>query len=292
VTGDGAVRVRTADDVELALFRARPEGTARDTALLLVHGTFSNRNFFSGTGERGLAGMLAARGYDAWVAELRGHGRSGPMARGRDWRFEDWIRYDAPALVRGVLEHSRAARLAWIGHSAGGIIGLAHAGLGLPTSGQVGGLVVASAPAPVGLTPAQRALAATGWLIARAVGRFPARFFRIGPEDEHVGVFGQWMQWNLRGEWHGSAGTDNLAPRARVPVPLLARAGGGQHRAAPPRACEQLLAACGGADRTFRVCGRATGFSENFDHNRVMVSRGARAEVWPLIADWLEQRFP
>ncbi|OGU00198.1 MAG: hypothetical protein A2085_00750 [Gemmatimonadetes bacterium GWC2_71_10] len=292
MTGDAAARVRTADAVELALFRTRPERAARDTALLLVHGTFSNRNFFSGTGERGLAGMLAARGYDAWVAELRGHGRSGHLARGRDWRFEDWIRYDAPALVRGVLEHSGAARLVWIGHSAGGIIGLAHAGLGVPTSSRVSGIVVASAPAPVGLTPPQRALAATGWLIARAVGRFPARFFGIGPEDEHVGVFGQWMQWNLRGEWHGTDGTDYFASLARVVVPVLALAGGGDHLVAPPRACEQLLAACGSSDRTFRVCGRATGFSENFDHNRVLVSRGARAEVWPLIADWLEQRYP
>lgn len=289
---EAAARVRTADDVELALFRAPPRGAPRRAAVLLVHGTFSNRTFFAGSAERGLAGALAERGYDAWVAELRGHGRSGGVAKGRDWHFEDWIRYDAPALVRGVLEQSGAERLVWIGHSAGGIIGLAHVGLAGPLAGRVGGIVIAAAPAPVGLAASQRLMARAGWLIARAMGRFPARLLGIGPEDEHVGVFGQWMQWNLRGEWHGDDGTDYFASLARVTAPILALAGGGDRLVAPPRVCERLLAACGSRDKTFVVCGRTQGFSENYDHNRVLVSRGARAEVWPLIADWLERRFP
>ena len=62
-----AARVRTADGVELALFRAPVAGKPRRTAVLLVHGTFSNRNFFHGAGERGLAFALAQRGFDAWV---------------------------------------------------------------------------------------------------------------------------------------------------------------------------------------------------------------------------------
>jgi predicted alpha/beta hydrolase len=283
--------LRAADGVELALWRSPPEGAARRTPLLLVHGTFSNRQFFHGAGVRGLSGALAARGWDAWVAELRGHGRSGATAVRRNWRFEDWIRHDAPALVRGVLERTASASLAWIGHSAGGIIGLAHAGLRGADAG-IAGLVVAGAPAPTGLSPMPKLLARLGWGIATLVGRFPARALRIGPEDEHAGVFGQWMRWNVRGEWHGDDGTDYFAQLRRVTAPVLALAGGGDHLVAPPRTCAALLAACGSADRTFIRCGRADGFRENYGHNRVLVSRGARAEVWPLIADWLERRFP
>jgi alpha-beta hydrolase superfamily lysophospholipase len=35
---------------------------------------------------------LARRGFDAWVAELRGHGRSGPAARREVWPLiGDWL---------------------------------------------------------------------------------------------------------------------------------------------------------------------------------------------------------
>ncbi|MFI5207149.1 MAG: hypothetical protein ACHQX4_03935 [Gemmatimonadales bacterium] len=39
------------------------------------------------------------------------------------------------------------------------------------------------------------------------------------------------------------------------------------------------------------MCGRRNGFSENFTHNRTIVSTAARAEIWPRIADWIEHRF-
>lgn len=289
---DDAVLVHTEDGVALALWRSPAAAPARRTPVLLVHGTFSNRMFMGGSAERGLAGFLAARGHDAWVAELRGHGRSGPQHAGERWRFEDWILRDAPTLIRGVLEHTGAASLVWIGHSAGGIIGLAHAGVTPAAETGLAGMVVAGAPAPTGLSPWPRLLALLGYGVARLVGRLPARRLGIGPEDEHVGVFGQWMAWNLRGEWHGDDGTDYFASLSRVRAPVLAVAGAGDRIVAPPQVCRQLLEACGSPDKTFLLCGRASGFSENYGHNRVLVSRGAREEVWPRIAEWMERRFP
>lgn len=284
--------VRTDDGVDLALWRVPPDRPTTRAPVLLVHGTFSNHRFFHGTRERGFARALARRGFDAWVAELRGHGRSGAAGRGEAWRFEDWIRHDAPALVRGVVAHSGADRVLWVGHSAGGVIGAALLGLGGPEADRVAGLVMVGAPAPTGLGLMQRPIAAAGYLLARLFGRFPARLLGIGPEDEHLGIFAQWMRWNLRGEWHGDDGTDYFANCRRVRVPVLALAGGGDWLVAPPAVCEDLLEACGSGDRMFVACGRAEGFAEDYDHNRVLVSTPARGDVWPLIADWLESRSP
>ena len=292
MTGVASLITRAEDGVDLALHRAPRGGApARATPLLLVHGTFSNRNFFLGTSERGLARELARRGFDAWVAELRGRGRSGEAGRRSAWQFEDWIRRDAPALVRGVLEATGAERLVWLGHSAGGIIGIAFAGLGHDVSGKVAGLVMAGSPAPTGLGALQVPLAAAGLIVTHVLGRFPARLLGFGPEDEHAGIMEQWMRWNLSGRWHGDDGTDYFANCARVTVPVLALAGGGDWMIAPPKLCKDLLDATGGADRTFVTCGRAQGFAEDFNHDRVLVSGPAREQVWPLIAGWLEQRF-
>lgn len=288
---DEPVLVRADDGVELALYRARAEGpTRRNTPILLVHGTFSNRHFFLGSGDRGLARYLAARGYDAWVGELRGRGRSGEAGRVHQWRFEDWIRRDAPALLRGVCEATGRERLAWIGHSAGGVIAVAYAGLAAELSGAIAGIVTAGAPAPTRPGMWHVPLAALGYGLTRLLGRFPARALRIGPEDEQPGIMGQWMAWNIRGRWIGDDGTDYLASARRVTVPVLALAGAGDF-IAPPSACRALLNAMGGNDHRLIVCGRAQGFDENFSHDRVIVSTPARQQVWPRIADWIEERF-
>jgi oxygen-independent coproporphyrinogen-3 oxidase len=288
---DEPVRAVCGDGVRLALYRARPAEVRSATPILLVHGTFSNRHFFLGRNERGLARYLAERGLDAWVAELRGHGRSGPAGRAAAWHFEDWIRRDAPALVARVLEATGAPRLVWVGHSAGGIIGLAYAGLDDVHSGAIGGLVLVGSPAPTGLGVLQVPMAAAALTITRVMGRFPARLIGIGPEDEHAGIMRQWMRWNLSGRWHGEDGTDYFANCARVTAPILALAGAGDWAIAPPALCEDLVDATTSGDRTFVTCGRAEGFGEDFNHNRVLVSTPARREVWPLIADWIEGRF-
>ncbi len=286
------VFARADDGVELALFHAEPEKPRGAPPVLLVHGTFSNRNFFlGGTTERGLARVLAHAGFDAWVAELRGHGRSGASGRDNAWHFEDWIRRDAPALVRGVLDATGGDRIVWLGHSAGGVIGVGFLGTGGELARRVAGLVLAGAPAPTGLGILQYPMAAAILAVTRTLGHFPARLLRLGPEDEHAGIMEQWMRWNLGGRWVGEDGTDYFAACGRITVPVLALAGGGDWLIAPPAACEDLVNAFASTDATFLRCGRAEGFSEDFDHNRLLVSSTARAEVWPLITDWLESRF-
>ncbi len=289
VSDEPALTVRAGDGVELALYRSN--GGGGGLPLLLLHGTFSNRTFFFGNGERGLGRYLAARGFDVWVGELRGHGRSGDAGRRHRWHFEDWIRYDAPAFVAAVCQTTGRPRLVWVGHSAGGVIGYALAGLGHATSGAIAGLATAGAPAPVGLGLLQYPMAAAGLALTWLLGRFPARLLGIGPEDEHPGIFSQWMRWNLQGRWQGDDGTDYYGNTRRVNVPVLALAGGGDWLIAPPDLCSALAEATSGADRTVVTCGRAEGFREDYNHHRLIASTPASEEIWPLIGDWIAARF-
>lgn len=282
----------TRDGVELALHRAEPLMNGKSAPpVLMVHGTFSNRNFFLGGGSRGMATFLAQHGYDAWVAELRGHGRSGAAGLMQQWNFEHWIRHDAPALIQGVLSATNSRSVIWLGHSAGGAIGLAYAGLGEALSGAIAGLVMLATPAPTRPGAWHVPLAAIGYGITRMVGRFPARALRIGPSDEHAGIMSQWLSWNVRGRWSGTDDTDFLANARQVRAPVLAVAGSGDF-IAPPSACRRLLDAVGSGDKALVVCGRRSGFSRRYSHNRLVISNPARREVWPVITDWLEQRFP
>lgn len=130
--------VVTADGWTLAITRF-PGPSAGGQPILLVHGFSQNRLAWT-SGD--LIPSLHAHGFDVHVLELRGHGRSS-VARQREvaragrralpvtldylWDFSDYWLHDAPAAVEAVKARTGAQRVAFCGHSMGGLIGYALA---------------------------------------------------------------------------------------------------------------------------------------------------------------------
>ncbi len=76
--------------------------------------------------KRSLARELAANGFDVWVLDPRGTGRSErPGFLGKSWRFgfEEYVHQDAPAAIKAVTQATGVPRVFWVGHSMGGLIG-------------------------------------------------------------------------------------------------------------------------------------------------------------------------
>jgi pimeloyl-ACP methyl ester carboxylesterase len=282
-----------ADGVRLALHRVRPEPggvrSAAPTPVLLVPGTFCTRSFWLGTRGHGFGPYLAAAGFDCWIAELRGHGAS---ERPRRWTMHEWIRLDAPAAIGAVLEHTGAASCFWVGHSAGGVVGAGAVGFDPSLAERLAGMVVLGSPGPVGLRGARRFGARAAQVVFRVFpwARLPGEPFGLGPEHEPAPLVQEWMGWNLRGIWRTPEGGDYLSALRDVDVPLLAVSGAGDRLLAPPPAVRDLVRRFGSADRTFVVAGVRQGFQADYGHAALMVSRGARDDIWPLVRDWLQAR--
>ena len=276
--------ITAADGVRLALHRIGP----RDGApVLLLPGTFSNHTFWLGTRGIGFARELASAGFEAITLDFRGHGHSDRPGSADRWHFDDWVRQDTPAVLDAVIREGRQPFV--IGHSAGGAAALACLAAHPELAQRVSGLVTVATPGPW-LEP-WRQLAAKGIrLISRVLGRFPARLLRIGPEDELPDVMRQWMSWNLAGRWTGDDGIDYAVGMQRLMLPVLAMAAQGDRTFATPAACRGLFDLIGSHDKSFQLCGRGAGFSEDFDHVAIVIGRAARSEVWPLILDWLKTR--
>lgn len=271
----------TEDDVAIAVHRL---GDPAGIPVILAPGTFSNWSFWLGTRGTGFARYLAARGFEAWVVDLRGHGSSQRPAHGQRWNFDDWGRLDLPAVVRAVTAERRTPLL--VGHSAGGASTLAALAGTSGLERDVAAAAIIATPLPW-LQRWRRAAAWAMRLAARRMEAFPARLLGLGPEDELPGVMEQWMDWNLRGRWTGRDGTDYSDALARLRLPLLFIAGSGDHRFAPPDACRGLFDLTRSSDRLFIEAGRDTGFSRDFGHVDLIISREAQREIWPLLADWL-----
>jgi pimeloyl-ACP methyl ester carboxylesterase len=276
--------VTTADGVSIALHRVRAYRDARP-ALLLVHGAFSGHSIWTrnvgSNGAGGFAHFLVDRGFDVWLGDLRHHGESAREPRPRAWRFEDWILRDAPALIERVRDETGDARIAWIGHSSGGVVGLCALARGAVSAG-LAAVVTFGAPGPARMGAVRWGLAAVTIAICQALGRFPARALRFGSEDEAAGILAQWMRWNVGGGWVGTDGFDYFAGLGRVATPLVAVAGGADSLFAPPRACREVVERAGAATKTLLVYA-------GLSHRGMLLDPLARERCWPEVADRLEE---
>lgn len=140
--------VRTRDGWRLAVHRYVPKPSQHRTPVVLCHGMSSNRWDMDGPGSLSLARYLHAAGYDVWLPELRGAGRSmrPSLWNGKhyDWTFEDYVYHDAPAVLRLVLRETHAAKVHWVGHSMGGMI--AYALLMTPVHTKIASAVTLGSP--------------------------------------------------------------------------------------------------------------------------------------------------
>jgi len=277
------VDVVTSDGVRLSLLEFEPK-VRRAGPVLLTHGTFSNGNVCTR-----LAAYLATYGFPCWVLELRGHGASG--GRDRPAIFEDFGRLDVPAAVEVVRQRAQTDRLFFVGHSGGGLAFFMYLARHPDVAARTPGIVTLASQA-TGAGLGWRGLSTIAMIAAanNLGGRARRRFLRLGPEPEFPGVINQWFAWNFRRRWLGRDGLDYLGALRGITTPALCLAGAGDHDIAPVEGCRRLFDALGSADKELVVCGSAHGFTEDYDHARIVASRGARQEIWPRILAWLQER--
>ena len=87
----------------------------------------ANHTNFDLNERHSLARHVAGAGYDCWVVELRGRGESRLLEGDcKDWDFEDFLHRDLKACLAYLAQHNPQP-IHWVGHSMGGMLGLAMA---------------------------------------------------------------------------------------------------------------------------------------------------------------------
>ena len=122
----------TNDEWELSLIRYKPLDSNKPP-ILLCHGFACNRYDLDFENKKySLAKYLARRGFDTWILELRGHGKSRKkgIRKWFDWCFDTYVNHDAVDAVdyikKKCKEEGLNKKIFWIGHSMGGMIAYAY----------------------------------------------------------------------------------------------------------------------------------------------------------------------
>lgn len=279
--------------VELALTRlglATQEN--RGTPVILLHGSFSNRRFWYSPKNLGLGPFLARAGFDVWIAEMRGHGLSPRNQHYSRNTVADYARDDLPAIAAFVCEQTRQAPH-WIGHSLGGITLAAALGghyLDERSAASVAlfGSQISRIYWPLKVPPVE-------WgsrLLLKRFAHVSGSRFKRGPEDEPIGIALESLRWHRLFGRFGDAERDWWAGLAEVKVPILAVTADGDSQD-PAWSCRKLFEQFASSQKAFLCLGKSQGFTTDFGHIEMLVSKEAQREVWPITEHWLrEQRLP
>ncbi|HET7838065.1 MAG TPA: alpha/beta fold hydrolase [Variovorax sp.] len=284
-----ATTLVTEDKVSVALWKVTDSiatATSQRRDVFMTHGTFSDRRICLG-----FAGYLAAHGCTCWILEWRGHGSSQKQVAPFD--FETVALFDVKAALTYLVEEEGVRRLDCVTHSGGGLA-LTMCLLRNP--------YLIERIARIALFACQACHAAvSSWqhlrlrclkTASRLAGNLPGKRLGIGVQDESYFMMRQWFDWNLQRRFSGHDGFDYLAHMPRVAAPVLAVFGGRDPLIAPPQACRSYLAAFRNDANLAMHCAVSNGFSQDYDHARVLHSSAAKSEIWPATRTWLELRPP
>ncbi len=288
-------RVIPADRWSLEVRSLLPPGEPRGVAVL-GHAMMVDRRSMDRPEGGGLASTLAAAGFAVHLADLRGHGASGPVpSQGGSWGYDDIVWQDLPALVADARERHPGVPVFLVGHSLAGHCALAAAGSGAYRGEPPDAHVM------LAVNTWMRGLDTSRWrdllrlrdmvafrLLTTLCGRFPSRSLRMGPADEAELYVADLVRTYFTGRWTSRDGVhDYYANLPRVRGPVLSLVGAADRLMANPEYVELWTQALTGAEVDLRVL-RAGDFGLHVapGHMELVTDAGSRG-VWEEIARWM-----
>lgn len=122
----GSMLIPVTDDAQIHV--RRYGDSHRNTTIVLLHDLFSDGGLFLRDGNA-LGSQLAQAGFEVWVPDLRGHGRSWPLL-GRDtaktftYDFHSAVTGDLAAVIGLLRDQAPDKPLYLVGHGVGGLLWL------------------------------------------------------------------------------------------------------------------------------------------------------------------------
>lgn len=305
----------TTDGWRIALGRRTPRGTPRLPPVLLCHGLSVNRgNLDFGVERYSLALHLAQAGFDCFSIDLRGHGASRRLRQDapRRWNFDSYLAQDIPAALDDIRAATGSAKVLWVGHSQGALLGLAAASL-FPD--RIAGVAALAPPTHFAAQKELKSLLRFAFvgmrrnrLLARAAAPIASRLHlalsqlaintrNIEPrvtaqilanliEDVSPGVFAQFLEWARTDRFVSADGKiDYRAALTRATQPALFIAGA-RDFLAPPDSVRAGFELWSGKKQLW-IASVANGASADYGHSDLIFGRKAPEEIFPRVRDFL-----
>jgi predicted alpha/beta hydrolase len=264
----------------------------------MLHGAIENsRIFYSGSGRR-LATYLARNGFDVYVADLRGRGKSKPpIDRSSRFGQTEAITEDIPAFVEAVRVLRGSVPQQWVAHSWGGVLFSSVMARFPEYRELVNSLVYFGSKRTIRVWNFQRILKVElVWnlicpLACLIAGYLPARQLRIGSDSETAKSYRQSANWVKYDAWVDSDdGFDYGAAVKKLSLPPIWYIAAQNDRAlGHPRDVRAFMESTGSQECRYTVLSRSNGNLHDYDHISMLTHTDAVHDHFPEVLEWLRQ---
>lgn len=257
--------------------------------VLLLHGAIENGRIFYSASGKGYAPYLAERGFDVYVADLRGRGLSVPhVSRASRFGQTESIVEDLALFSDAIRERRGDIPQFWVAHSWGGVLMLSHLARFPERAVRVAGMIFFGTKRSLHVQNWEKALKIDFFwnFFARAVcqvyGYLPAKRFGWGSDDESDLSHLHSKLWVKPGPWiDPKDGFDYGAAIRKVKLPpKLFLAGSLDQCLGNPQDVRELMAEVGEGETEYWLL-------KGYGHVDMLTSPRAVEEHFPMTVGWL-----
>ncbi|MGB1248876.1 MAG: alpha/beta fold hydrolase [Chitinophagales bacterium] len=286
------IPISETDTLHLKRIFKNPKGEP----VFLLHGSIENGMIFYSKNLKGYAPFLAEQGYDVFIADFQGRGKSTPaINRHSTYGQVDIIKTDIPAFLEKIKEIKGDIPIHWGAHSWGGVLALAYIARFQP---KVKSLV---------LFGAKRRLTIRNWeyftqLIINwhllgnffmwVYGFLPAKRFGFGAENEPRVHFYQINKWlGKKSKWIDNVDDydyGDALQKCNLP-PCLFLAGKKDTLLGHPQDVKLLMSETHNDKNEYWLLAKEKGFAQDYGHIDMLTHRNAKEDHFMKVVEWMKR---
>jgi len=297
-----SIMVRTGDGThQLHMKRLYTSIGVVGTPVFMLHGLVEDGRIFYSAEGFGLAWYLASLGYDVYVPDFRGKGKSWPAL---DTESEDGlheaINQDIPALLKAIVRKRGPIPQIWVSHAWGGVLGSSYYARYGDRAAPVQAMVYFGSRRCVSADGWRKNLALKGvWknalmMASRLSGYVPAEKLHLGTSNESRAYFGDVLSWMFDSAWIDRVDSFDysVAAKLRMFPPSLYFASEADTVYGNPDDVREFIQDLGEHRGRLVLLSKRAGSQRDYGHIDMLSGMDAESDHFPVLVQWLAGHRP
>ena len=265
--------------------------------VLLLHGLLEDGTLFYTQAGRGLAHFLAEQGYDTFIPDLRGKGRSWPPVTGwASYRVGDAVTQDIPTILQRIYNIKGCMPKYWFAHAWGGVLASCFLARYPEYRSNINGLIYFGSHR----VSDNRNLSQLIWLdglwswlgkvFTRFKGYIPGRRLGIGVENEFLGMQQDSLSWLHGNPWVDPTDQFNYGEALSQGLgypPALYFASSSDLAYCNAKDVKGFIRELGSHNGRLVVLGENEGNKQNYTHISMLTHADAVHDHFPFMINWM-----
>ncbi len=267
--------------------------------VFMLHGSIENGEIFYSKNGKGLAPYLANLGYDVFVADLRGRGKSSPKISKKTTQGQsEAICEELPAYINEITKIRGRTKQYWIAHSWGGVLMMSMLARLPKYLSRVERMLCFGSKRNIHVQNIDKFLAIDlFWnlgasLLTKTLGYLPSKELKIGSDNESKKFHHQVKLWATADyPWIDPDDGFNYGlaiQKIKLP-PVFHLTGIEDTYLGNPNDVFAFIKECGSDKYRFKILSKANGNLQDYDHVNILTHPDAVRDHFVEVAQWLRK---